>query len=522
VTAEAAFITSNGFFLNVWTGSYRLNVNDPLDYQSICLDVSGVPAGTEVFRNGSSSRCGGTTFGGTPLFVRLPESFSGTVDMTVIMSVWSGFGQESLQEITRIRVVQFIAGPPPPPPPPGSRSLRVRAARWQGDEFGAFEPASGASLTATARVPLGAEVIFQAIDQDGVAVPAAFSFGPATLAPGVESRALFPGIALHRFTSAVSEELHVQAVHLGIVTVTVTPSDPEIAGGTIAIEVSAPERFGAAVSGFDSDIVKTAHRTGVPAHFIRGHVSKESGGNRMAYRYEPIGPTFGDLEYISRGETMRAQPPFEDYRLEFVADTASQIPFLQGEKTNIADINPRASLRINCAANGTGGNPIGTDIDHITNPLAWEIFRCNDAQQNWTRKAGKKATDRKKKLQNDPFTAQTTLAASYGLMQMMFGLAVEMDWRADDQTQNPSKLFDPPGAVDRGEGSLLAGSRHVGNLLRRLLRRSGAQLSNRNQFHLYSIAAWDRYNPGEEGYGFDIAGRVTGLQPVLIGPIIQP
>lgn len=125
-------------------------------------------------------------------------------------------------------------------------------------------------------------------------------------------------------------------------------------------------------------------------------------------------------------------------------------------------------------------------------------------------------------MRASPFTAQTTLAASYGLMQVMYGLAIEMRWRADDGSQNPSKLFDPPGAVDRGEGSLLVGSRRVRNLLGGVMRRSGWSLANRAELHILFHAAWDGYNSGEAGYGLDIAGRLFAFQPVQDRPIIQP
>src|SRR5688572_14417563 len=109
------------------------------------------------------------------------------------------------------------------------------------------------------------------------------------------------------------------------------------------------------------------------------------------------------------------------------------------------------------------------------NPNAYEVFRCNDTtlpgRQNWTTLAGADGSARAKQLLADPFTAQTTLAASYGLLQLMYGRAIDGGWTASNGARNPSLLFDAIGGAARGEGSLVAGTIIVKNTL--LQARSG-------------------------------------------------
>lgn len=361
----------------------------------------------------------------------------------------------------------------------------------------------------------------EAIDSDGVQVPAAFGFGTPTVTGGVDPTALFSGAVLHRYGMQAMGTVEIQGVHLGQITLTVTPSDAALAPGTISVEVVVPSKLGSEVDSLETDVVATAHRTGLPPDFIGAHLDKETLGNRMGYRYEPIGPTYGDLSFASRGRNARVRPPFALYRLATQAD-ASNPALAAGTSLTAADSDPRASLRIGCNQSGTNGTPIG--VGNLANPMAWEIFRCNDASpgERWSIVAGDHAAARVAALQASPFTAQTTLAASYGLLQVMFGAAINNGWVTDAGLRNPSLLFDTDGAVGRGEGSLLVGSRILRDSVARVVRRTGYSFATREDLLLLFNDAWNRYNPGERGYGANVAGRVLAYQPILDGSIIQP
>jgi hypothetical protein len=166
----------------------------------------------------------------------------------------------------------------------------------------------------------------------------------------------------------------------------------------------------------------------------------------------------------------------------------------------------------------------------LVNPSAWEIFRCNDktfpGRMNWSASVGNVATAmrRGQLLKNDPFTAQTAIAASYGLLQVMYGRAVEDGWTSADGSRNPSLLFDEPGAARRGEGSLVAGAVIVRREMLEGTRREGVAFPPASADKLLSpfVLAWTRYNPGETGYSEDVASRTTLFNPRSNVPVIVP
>jgi hypothetical protein len=129
---------------------------------------------------------------------------------------------------------------------------------------------------------------------------------------------------------------------------------------TLTVVVDRPTGLGGDTTSLVADSVDAAHYTGVPPQFIRAHAAQESGGDRMAYRYEPIGPTYGDLFFASRRQggslPKRVVAPYSLIRLAFVTD-AIDAAMPEGVQLLNADRDPRASLRIGCDPTGAGGNP---------------------------------------------------------------------------------------------------------------------------------------------------------------------
>lgn len=412
-----------------------------------------------------------------------------------------------------------------PPPNPG-RVLRVRASLWDGAQYGPYEPQSGVTLPATAQVPLGGLVTLQAIDQSGVPITSSFTLGAPSVAPDVEVGALFAGSVLHPFIATQPSDGIFQAVHKGSVVLTIAPSDTAITPGTLTLTVQNPLNFGTDGATLDADISEVAHRTGVPPHFIKAHVERESfpKWNRSTFRYEPIGPTFGDLSFVSRAANARVLQPYTAYRLATQQDSQNGA-LAQGSLLIPSDRDSRASLRTGCDSAGNNGSPIGTGTTPV-NPSAWEIFRCNDstgARMNWSRAAGRFANSRAQRLRNDPFTAQTGLAASYGLLQIMYGRAVANKWQTSNGAQNPGLLFDGPGSVQSGEGSLLLGARIIAQDVRQANRRKGVQMPGHPGGLLpLFLDAWQLYNPGETDYGATIALRSAAFNPVAGAPVLGP
>jgi hypothetical protein len=88
---------------------------------------------------------------------------------------------------------------------------------------------------------------------------------------------------------------------------------------------------------------------------------------------------------------------------------------------------------------------------------AQEIVLANDSSQNWTDYADFDISDPADLARID-FTAQTPLAASYGLMQTMYDVAAELHWSTLAGQSNPSLLFDSPTNTAAGGGSLAVGT----------------------------------------------------------------
>jgi hypothetical protein len=401
--------------------------------------------------------------GGSPGSGCRPASLSG-VSQSFVVTVTPAFAiiGTVTAEARRNGVLVATRTLEPQPPPP-LNSLRVRATVNSEPMEGA-----GVALPANARVPLGAVVRFEALNQDGAPISASFSLGSASLEAGIVARyAIFPQHALITYLAPGPNEGLFQAVHRGQVSLTIHPDDPNVAAGTITITVENPLRLGSQGNQFDSAIYEMAHATGVPPQFIKAHADKESYPkfNGLSYRYEPIAAPFvSDLDAISTPPVnLRTVAPYSNYRLATRPD-ANNPGLPSGSILTTADRDVRQSLLVGCDANGANGVPIGiVELDGAHNPTALEIFRCTDIAlgKGWARVAGVHAGNRIRRLKANPFTAQTSLAASYGLLQMTPRKAIGDRLWPDTQPRNPSLLFDTASNHAQGGGSLLFGTRAI-------------------------------------------------------------
>lgn len=247
---------------------------------------------------------------------------------------------------------------------------------------------------------------------------------------------------------------------------------------------------------------------------------RKNGGNRLAYRYEPIGPqSFSDLNGVSRNGNARSRQPYALYRLATETDSLNAaLP--SGVLLRDGDRDTRRLLRVGCETDGSGGTPIGIGSQD-PNPTAQEIFRCNDAQQNWFRRTrhNQRRLDR---FTASSFTAQTTLAASYGLLQVMYGRAIHEGWASADGAQNPHLLFDNPGAAIQGQGSMVVGARIVRQSVLEIASEKNTAFPPASHEALLELftGGWQNYNPGEEGYGSAIAALAAHFLPRPQAPVL--
>ncbi len=218
-------------------------------------------------------------------------------------------------------------------------SLRIRAAIGNGS----LEPPQGVispqSAPANAHFPLGSSFRIAAFDENGNPVSSAFSLQAATVEAGVEPGALFPGLVALKYTTTQPNEATFQALHRGTVNLQVVPDDPNIEPALLNIVVEEPVSLGATHTAFDALVLTFAHKRGIPPHFIKGQIERESGFNARSWRYEPIASD-GDLGQVSRGRTppLREIAPFSSYRLATALDDGA---LSQGDMLLPADIAPR-------------------------------------------------------------------------------------------------------------------------------------------------------------------------------------
>jgi hypothetical protein len=394
------------------------------------------------------------------------------------------------------------------------RTLRLRAGLGE-DVPG---PGAGVTLPTEARVPLGAVLHLETVDQAGQALPASFVLNTASLAADVAPTALFSDATLVRFTGAPINGAIYQSVHRGTVTITIMPSDSALPPGTLTVIVEDPLRLGSAANDVDADVYKVAHRYGVPPQFIKAHGHKESGArfDRLAYRYEPIGPWVGDLLAVSRSANLRTASPYGDYRLATEADSSDQA-LDAGALMSADDRDVRNGLTVECADNRTGGRTLTADDSLVS---AWEIFRCNDRRMNWSKVAGKAGPSRAKALEDDPFTAQTGLASSFGILQITYVTAIQdMKWAGDkDGARNPSLLLDSVENHARKAGSLDVGTKKVVKDLKNAADASGIDTFDKLLEDF--VKAWNRYNAGEKGYGDSVAQKVPLYPPIARAAVL--
>jgi hypothetical protein len=369
-----------------------------------------------------------------------------------------------------------------------------------------------------ARFPLGSAFSFQLwkINQDETrtAVPSLFTLRSHSLIPSVPLTALFKNNVIIEFApSRVDSIKFFQAVHLGESILDIIPSDTSITPVRVRIIINEPLRLGSSQNQFDPRLISLGNQRGIPPQMLKGQARKESGPNfnPQAYRYEPLSV---DFAYISRGKDLRTSQPYSFYRL------ATTDGLLQGTNINMDDISPRS---IYCISRNDVLRRIDNSDQFVS---AREIYLQNDkttscsGNQNWSINSAKKADLVAKNPALLDFTAQTSLAASYGLLQILYSTAVEtMDWQGINGAHNPNLLFDTDANLRLGGGSLGLGSGYLVIVFPRA--NSKVSLMNptfSNQASLEDAfrAAFNYYNHSspEGDYGREVLNFSLRFKPV--------
>lgn len=180
------------------------------------------------------------------------------------------------------------------------------------------------------------------------------------------------------------------------------------------------------------------------------------------------------MTFVSSGLSgIRSLLPYSNF------DLATSDGIQEGPYVTEADLSPRDKYVIIDPV--TGQCRYINDQDTFIS--AWEIYTTNDhisalctednfmsgdmpENQNWSLENPKLAKAVAKKPNLLAFTAQTIIASSYGLEQMLYSTAIfPMRWSGEENGQlNPSYLFDTPTNLANGGGSLALGAGYLANV----------------------------------------------------------
>jgi hypothetical protein len=286
---------------------------------------------------------------------------------------------------------------------------------------------------------------------------------PSTAPAPVDDDALYPGTVLSEF-AAMSGSTHLLfvAAHLGEHRVTLLPTATVAAPITVVVNVVSPARLGnTGPATWDDHIVKYAHRRGIPPQIIKGVLERETRFNPTVYRYEPFTTDWEEFSPNSKSSNLEKEP-YKFYRMETTT-------LARGAKLLPQDVDMRNTFDIQRQGDKSV-RKVGNGDQYVT---AWELYRYNDYEdalnkikprfdQNWYEILSNVA--RKAAITTDPQTAlnwsaQTTLAASYGIMQILYTSAVAVGWEGDrDGNKNPTTLWDTAQSVAADGGSIPPGS----------------------------------------------------------------
>jgi hypothetical protein len=319
--------------------------------------------------------------------------------------------------------------------------------------------------TVTARVPLGArfQLWLQNPLQGSQPLSAHFDLGTATLQNAQTDPALYPSAAILEFDAAKSATTKTfQAMHIGSQNVVITPDDPSLPHRTVIVQVVAPASlgkthqtiaFGGASLNLDNQIVLWADRRGIPPQLVKGIMDRESDlkFDPLTWRYEPLTTDWDTFAPSPYGQNQRARSQYAPYRMEYDASHLRGSSLVDAE-----DVHPRHIFWFDTAKT----SKIGDQQAFVT---AYQIYAANNYWQNWLKNL--KSVSKKLLLlpSNAPTTlswaADTTLASSYGLMQVLFPESFDnYGYFGINGSRRPYYLFDTPANVNAGGGSIQVGT----------------------------------------------------------------
>ena len=367
---------------------------------------------------------------------------------------------------------------------------------------------TGDSHASNAYFPLGGifEIVLQKYDSNGTTtdLSATFNLDSGTPAAQLDSQALFPSNVVMKYDQKDGQATVFEASHTGTHHLTITPDDSNYQPVNLTLNVTMPQALGTAHTDIDTLILPIADRKGIPPQYIKAQIEQESGSrfNPRAYRYEPLSGGVGDFSVISRGADLRATTdPYASKRLA-TANDCKDNALAAGATLIDADIAPRSIYQIcsggSCHALSSSDSLVsGWDIIQNNPTARWSVV--NRAAYNTMKTAVDKGD-----TCNYVWTAQTSLSASYGYLQMLYLTAIgSLHWTGiDGGANNPSYLLDTPDNLAVHGGSTEVGTTYIETILRRSHSAdvNNPQFDSENDLEDIFRDGWTGYNRYLSGY----------------------
>ena len=406
------------------------------------------------------------------------------------------------------------------------------------------------SQAQTARFPLGStfqvKLLTRHADGTYTDVPATFTLGGYQFSGTLDQRALFSSGVVMRYTRNNGEAAVFQAVHLGSQQLTITPQDTTRQPVSTTLSVQPPGSLGSSHPEVDQIIQPVADGTGVPPQMIKGQIAQEGGFDPLAWRYEPVNADYGDLG-VSRPKSnyRTTTDPFTMLRLPTIGDQVDpgncktypnvdlRIPdatcpgLAQGGMFAQVAMNYIATTRFKIRIpwrdpttgepiiDGTTQQPVLTDLHGFDRYVsARDVYTYSDPIYHWSSFASPGSSN---KL---TFTAQLTLAASYGYLQLMYGRAITDGWTGNtalcngtNDPHDPSHLYDTECNLQNNGGSVGFGTRLTAT---QFYSKHGANPNIRDAAALGSAfqPAYQAYNPRKQKYGQGVITASHSYAPI--------
>lgn len=422
----------------------------------------------------------------------------------------------------------------------------------------------GTSAAQTAHLTLGGtyqiSLGYKQADGTVQAVPGTFTLGAPSLSGNLDSSALFPGNAVLQYTNQVNNAAVFQAVHQGTQQLTITPSDTTIPPAIITLSVELPASLGSTHPEFDAALYSLADDTGLPPQMIKGQIATEANFDPMTWRYEPFNATSGDFAVSTDPKDLRTQTPYSSLRLPAIGDSSdpgscgnkydyathvdSRIPdpncpgLTQGSTFSSPVMNdiaqthytiyiPQRDPNTGAILTDSGGNPLTRALAASdTYVSARDIFQFNDRVYHWSSFAKSSAVTQLNSG-SVAFSAQLSLAASYGLLQVTYVRALDEQWTGNTGScgatdpRDPDNLYDTACNLENGGGSLGIGTRITENNFASgsVAKSTSPSVNDEPSLEALFSNAYQLYNKKKKGYGDSVISNAQSFEPGPTGTI---